>query len=364
MSFPIHRYGFPKIMFAILATSLLMSGMAQQFVVAQTTQTAKQSICNCVIFRLDDAQDYWIHSVQIQIMNLFISKDQSLSVGIIMNKTGSDQLILQEIREGQKKGLFELDIHGLNHVDYTTLSELEQKKTLDLANNKMQTLFDVRSNVFIPPYDRFNNSTLLAMTDSGIRILSASTSPPNDNRFIWNPTISYEPYSIYQFPETVGFMYEDKNGIWQKVSNSDILSSVDESIAEKGYAVVLLHPQNFAKMENGQFVDIIDENQINNLSSLIDSIRAKNIRITTFENIVGSTPPSNNGQLTANFVNERNEILKQQKTKIHDMIHECHLEMKNTLSGHKQIAHDCKEKIKKLREDYKGLQEQLKLESK
>ena len=346
-----------------IAAYVLIAGISQQYVEAQIMQTGKQSMCNCVVFRLDDIHDNWLHSAQIQVMNLFLSKNQSLSLGIVMNATGNDEPVLQKIKEGQSKGLFELAIHGWNHVDYTKLSEQEQKKTFDLANNKMQTLFGIKSNTFIPPYGKFNNSTLVAMSNSGMKILSASTGTPNDDRFIWNPSVSSEPYSILQFPEAAGFMSES-SGVWQKVSNTVILNAINNNIAKRGYAVVVLHPQNFVKMQNGQLVDIIDNSQVSNLSSLVDSILAKKIHITTFENIVVSDPPPNQAQPIANVAQERNVILKEKRTEIQDMIHDCHLEIKNASHNHKQIAHDCKAAIKKARGEYKDMREQLKSEFK
>lgn len=346
-----------------MASYLLIFTISQQFVYAQIVQPQNQTMCNCVIFRLDDVQDYWIHSAQVQVMDLFISKDQSLSVGIIMNHTGSDQVVLQKIKQGQNLKLFELDIHGWNHVDYTTLTQQEQKTTLELANNKMQALFGVKSNVFIPPYDLFNNSTLSAMSSSGIGILSASSDPPNNSRFIFSPTISSEPYSIYQLPETAGFMFENKSGVWQKESNSAILDNVDQGIAKRGYTVVVLHPQNFVKMENGLFVDIVDPIQMNNLSKLIDLILAKNIRITTFENTITSSPLLDKVQPTISLVSERNNVLEQEKLKIRNANHACHLDIKNS-HNHKQAAHDCKVEMKKLREEFKSLQTTVKLEFK
>lgn len=37
------------------------------------------SKCNCIVFRLDDIQDYWLNSVQSAVMELFMSKGQNLS---------------------------------------------------------------------------------------------------------------------------------------------------------------------------------------------------------------------------------------------------------------------------------------------
>jgi hypothetical protein len=42
------------------------------------------------------------------------------------------------------------------------------------ANMKMQNLFGKPSSVFIPPYNQFDNSTLDAMRQLGIKIISAS----------------------------------------------------------------------------------------------------------------------------------------------------------------------------------------------
>src|SRR5438132_5667369 len=41
--------------------------------------------CNCVVFRLDDIQGGWIESAQLAPLNLFISKNQSLTLRLIMN---------------------------------------------------------------------------------------------------------------------------------------------------------------------------------------------------------------------------------------------------------------------------------------
>jgi hypothetical protein len=41
-------------------------------------------------------------------MDLFISKNQSLSLGLIMNKIGNDTRIIEKIMEGTQRGSFEL----------------------------------------------------------------------------------------------------------------------------------------------------------------------------------------------------------------------------------------------------------------
>ena len=76
---------------------------------------------------------------------------------------------MKEIR----KACSSLALHGWNHVDYTKLSEQEQKATLLKANEKMQKLFGHKSEIFIPPFNTFNNNTLRAMSQIGLKIISA-----------------------------------------------------------------------------------------------------------------------------------------------------------------------------------------------
>src|SRR5215471_13865175 len=126
----------------------------------QQQQQSKPAVCHCVIFRMDDVQDNWLEAAQLSAMNLFITKNQSLTLGIIMNSIGNDSKILGQISLGREKGLFELALHGWDHIDYTKLSEQQQKASLALANEKMMRLFRNGSDIFITPYGTFNNDTL------------------------------------------------------------------------------------------------------------------------------------------------------------------------------------------------------------
>jgi polysaccharide deacetylase len=54
------------------------------------------------------------------------------------------------------------------------MSEKAQENSLYRANEKMQKLFGNRSDIFIPPHDSFNNSTLKAMKQVGLKLLSSA----------------------------------------------------------------------------------------------------------------------------------------------------------------------------------------------
>jgi peptidoglycan/xylan/chitin deacetylase (PgdA/CDA1 family) len=275
-----------------------------------TTNTS----CNCVVFRFDDIQDYYLTDAQVAMMNLFISKNQSLSLGLIMNHIGNDSKIINKVHEGDQKGLFELALHGWNHVDYTKISEQEQKDTLFKANEKMQKLFGHKSQIFIPPYDIFNNNTLKAMGQLGLKIVSAGAHAENvldQNRsvFIANGEINNNKIKqvIYHLPSTLIFKNHVKGGNWVSRPLATILAAVDNNIKKYGYAVVNLHPVDVAQVnmtamkdgvKNGDvYMKLLDLNEFNKLSHLIDLLLSQKIHITSFSKIVGIEPISRDSSL-------------------------------------------------------------------
>ena len=57
--------------------------------------------CNCVIFRADDIQDYWMQVPQTALPDTFIEKSAPLSVGMVMHDFGSDPVIVDKVKEGR-----------------------------------------------------------------------------------------------------------------------------------------------------------------------------------------------------------------------------------------------------------------------
>jgi peptidoglycan/xylan/chitin deacetylase (PgdA/CDA1 family) len=261
--------------------------VAPTFQLASTNSTHR-ILGGCVVFRIDDIQDYWIEQAQLAIMDLFLSKNQSLSLGLIMNIVGNDSKIINKLREGYQKGLFELDLHGWNHVDYTKLNEQKQRDTLQMANEKMRYLFGKASRIFIPPLDPFNNDTLKAMRQDGIQIISSLENDPPDN-LIWSIADgkTYHNNTIYHIPGTILFKgWDVQNRTWIKRPINELLSALSANIEKYGYAVLVLHPQDFAKLVNGVRVDILDQSEIKDLSTLVNFLLSKNIHILSFSKLI------------------------------------------------------------------------------
>ena len=287
----------PLLMILVVTLSIIpISGFSQM--------TVRESPnCNCVIFRLDDIQDDWIDSGQVTLMDLFLSKDLPLSLGLIMNDIGNDPQIVDKVREGSQTGLFELALHGWNHVDYTKLGERVQESTLRLANQKMERIFGRSSDIFITPYGTFNDATLQAMTRNGLKILS-SVFFAEDNfdhgksvfvangKSNTNNNNNNAKLGIYHLPATVAYKEEEGNR-FIKNSIESILATVDQNIAQYGYSVIMLHPQDFMILDQkGDVTETLDDNEIKDLTLLIDSLLTKNIEITSFSKVVESMPES------------------------------------------------------------------------
>jgi len=294
-AFSLRKYGILFLLTFLVTNILLYSSFWNP-----NTVNGSISTCRCVVFRLDDIPyDRPIYdekrvNVDLAVMDLFNDKNQSLSLGLVMHYINQSPGLLKKIQEGQRKGIFELSLHGWNHVNYSKLSEKDQEQSLRKANIKMRELFDSSSIIFIPPYTDFNDSTLVAMKKLGIKILSASDDSDHYKYFIPNQTKKdSEDDQIYHLPQMATFEnWEDEKPI--RIPNDQILRDVEHYIGKYGYAIVTIHPQSFMKFREGDSTSVslensvLDAEQIEQLNALIHSILDKKIRITSFSKLVGT----------------------------------------------------------------------------
>jgi Polysaccharide deacetylase len=272
------------------------------------------STCNCVVFRMDGIQDYWITAGQLGAMNQFMVRNQSLTLGILTNDTGEDTAIVDNVRRGVESGLFELAIHGANDTDHTTLTEEQQRNSLNQSNTKIIALFGNASNIFVPPFDAFNAETMNAMRQVDMKILSANTSSFNELQLegssgngsvspLSDPTQSR---TVFYVPSTISFKdyFDDQ---YLRNSVEDIFSNITQSIGAYGYAVVVMNPTDFMILDSvGDPTETLNINEITDLSRLIDMMIANNLPIGSFSEITAGmqsggntlTPSSNSTSQT------------------------------------------------------------------
>jgi len=235
--------------------------------------------CNCVAFRLDDVQDYWLNDVQIEVMDVFNEKNLPLTIGIIGNKIGEDLEIVYYLNQTIPKNLLELANHGWNHEYSTEFDQETQSLLIKNTNEKLKQLFGVTPSVFIPPYYPFDNGTIYAMKENNITHFSSSISrsvPPY-------PLINSK---LYNFPETAytGELAPNRTH-FVPVNHTLTLSQIQKSISNYGFAVVMMHPQDFSKLENEIHSNQINWNQIRELELLLDGIQLQGLSIVPISKI-------------------------------------------------------------------------------
>jgi hypothetical protein len=96
---------------------------------------------------------------------------------------------------------------------------------------------------------------------------------------------------IDHIPATI-FFKDYQNGSWVKISVNEILINVANNIEEYGYAVIVLHPQDFAWYTDTSEVprvtptDSIDYQEISDLLDILYNLQSDNRRIVGFEEIL------------------------------------------------------------------------------
>jgi len=259
-------------------------------------------LCKCVAFRLDDVQDYYLDNVNKQIIKTFQEKNASLTVGIVGNLFGHDQSLISFIRDRLDNDSPELAIanHGWNHEDFRRFSKDNQSLLITRTNEKLNQSLGVSPTVFIAPFDVFNNGTLIAMKENGMKYLSS--------------IIDYDkgPYGIhedampYHFPSSA--TTSDDNGTyWVGINHEITVDQIQNSILKHGFAVVEIHPYEYSSKHDYSYKPFnatdpkgtfsykefiknwdkakIDWKQIKELQSLLGEVQEKGYKIVTIQNL-------------------------------------------------------------------------------
>lgn len=222
--------------------------------------------CNCISFRLDDIQDFYLSGVQRSLMDIFKNRGIPLTIGIIGSPDffGRDATLLTQIRAAIRNPAWEVDIaaNGFLFEDFSFLNYSNQVPKLLSARSNLMTLLSLpKMSTFIPPLGGFNSDLWQALTDTNFTHASATFDKETGPYWFRNRR-------LYRFPAG-GYTFKLANGGFQSV-----VTDVEYMLNSNGYASVVLHPGEFAQKDgNGLLIDVLNSTMISELNKLLDYIQ-------------------------------------------------------------------------------------------
>lgn len=258
--------------------------------------------CQCVAFRLDDIQDYYLAEVNMQIMKVFLEKNSSLNLGIVGNLFGQDERLVSFIRNqiNNENPLLAVSNHGWNHEDFRSFSKDNQSLLIKRTNEKINDTLGLKPLGFIAPFDVFNNDTSIALKENGMNYMSSIID------YDPGPFAIIEDEMPYHFPSTA--TTSDDNGTyWIGINHQNTSAQIEKSILKFGFAVVEIHPYEYSTKHNYSYKPFnitdtretfsymefiknwdkagIDWMQIRELQLLIDQVQDKGFKIVPIEKL-------------------------------------------------------------------------------
>ncbi|MCE9653374.1 MAG: polysaccharide deacetylase family protein [Nitrosarchaeum sp.] len=230
--------------------------------------------CNCVAFRFDDVQDYFLSSTQIQMMKTFGDMDAGITIGVIGGVIGNDPKVVDAIKEQiHTNPRFEIASHSWNNKVITSVSSDDQEKYIKNTDDKIQQLFQVKPKVFIPPENIFDNKTITILKKYGYDHISPSVSTEIPPKFVKSDFYHFDidAYTAKLNPVT---------SYWEQLSKDKILEQIDDSLFDYGYAVVMMHPFEFSKYVDGSYVNEVNQTKFDELKSIISTLKSKGYLLT------------------------------------------------------------------------------------
>ena len=251
--------------------------------------------CECVTFRMDDIQDFFLNDVQMAVMDTFLDNNASLTLGIIGAHFGEDDALVKYISDnlqvnanttGSQPAILQIANHGWEHEDFTEYNMSNQSSLIKRANERISFILGVTPVVFIPPFNMVNNDTFSSLIENRVSYVSANvtTDPPSiySEKSYQNKTSD----SLYHFPSSgnTGDL-STNNDYWEGREHQQVLSDIELSLNNYGFAVVTLHPMEYSQREALDYSNSVDLHQLSELKKLINGIRELGLKIVTIPEI-------------------------------------------------------------------------------
>jgi len=237
----------------------------------------KKSNCNCIAFKIDNVQDFWINDVQSNLIKTFSDNDIPVTVSILGKFFGSDPKTLDMLKneEKGKKNQITVAIRGWELVDHSNYGIEEQSASIEKTNNQIFKILGIYSKIFSAPFGKFNNYTADASKQNNIHYIITNTVTDIPN-FKLNPI--HIPETVY-LPNLL-----DDDPFVKGTITEKMMTKIKNQQEQFGYALVSMQPSDFA-VKDSEFKNQINEQRIQLLQTLITEIKQNNIKIVPITDI-------------------------------------------------------------------------------
>ncbi len=238
-----------------------------------------------IVFRYDD---YTLEQSPLNdtLLAVFSRNKIPLTIGIIpFDEKGKlinefDSSMIDDLKTRIRNREIEVALHGYNHQNIVQKTRFKRKYYSEFATagykaqyakikkglDALDSLLDIHIETFIPPFDTYDNNTLNALTDLGVKTISASIFGAT-SCVSGNEKIMYMPATIANFDELQSLLSRYK----------------DENVT----IILYFHPYTF----RGESISYSDEYDISRqitltqLDKLLQQVKSQDIDFYTFSTL-------------------------------------------------------------------------------
>eukprot|EP01114_Cavostelium_apophysatum_P001189 TRINITY_DN1100_c0_g1_i1.p2 TRINITY_DN1100_c0_g1~~TRINITY_DN1100_c0_g1_i1.p2 ORF type:complete len:459 (-),score=124.76 TRINITY_DN1100_c0_g1_i1:52-1428(-) len=262
---------------ALLIRFLLFTGLAIY---------AAEHNCNCVVFRLDDVQDYYIAGAQRAIMDVFKEEKIPMTAGIISYYFGADSTQVNYIKTALRVPDWDFEVanHGWYHEYFDDYTLEEQRDLFGNALNKTLRILNplvTEIPTFIPPMNAYNRDTLTVLSEFGFKAMSSMVALDKKGKY---PFKAEE--GIFRWPIDAATSDMSFESAFIPISAEASMAEIQRQLQRDGFASVMMHPQEYSILDsNNAPTDDVNWDHIDELRVLIQMVRDAGIKFTTFRNL-------------------------------------------------------------------------------